>query len=68
MARKRNLTDCYLSSFLFLKSGLYLCFLSNVDFGLEMRAKGGSHTLPPITDGRSLTMIVSDLITVYTSL
>jgi hypothetical protein len=43
----RNLTHCYLYLFLFLKSGLYLCFLSNVAFDLEMRAKAGRHTLPP---------------------
>jgi hypothetical protein len=54
MSSKRNLTDCYLSAFLFLKSGLYLCFLSNVGFGLEMRAKGGRHTLPPYFTGDHL--------------
>jgi hypothetical protein len=31
-----------------------LSFLSDVDFGLEMRAKGGRHTLPPILVDHSL--------------
>jgi hypothetical protein len=34
---------------------------------LKRRAKGGRHTLPPYTVGRSFAMIVSDLVTVYTS-
>jgi hypothetical protein len=62
MSSERNLADCYPSSFPSLKSGLYLCFFTNVGFGLELRAKGGRHTLPPYYFGRSFTMVVSDLV------
>jgi hypothetical protein len=69
MSSKRNLTDCYLSSFLFLKSGLYFCvFFLMLILVWKCGQRVGDTLYPPITDGRSLTMIVSDLITVYTSL
>jgi hypothetical protein len=67
MSSERNLTDCYPSSFPSLKSGLYLCFFTNVWFWFGTAGKGWeAHFTPLLLIERSFTMFVSDLDTVYT--
>jgi hypothetical protein len=48
MSSERNLTDCYPSSFPSLKSGLYLCFFTNVGFGFGIAGKGWEAHFTPL--------------------
>jgi hypothetical protein len=48
MSSERNLADCYPSSFPSLKSGLYLCFFTNVGFGFGIAGKGWEAHFTPL--------------------
>jgi hypothetical protein len=48
MSSERSLTDCYPSSFPSLKSGLYLCFFTNVWFWFGTAGKGWEAHFTPL--------------------